>query len=208
MLDYLVDHAIKNVWCTPEQDKQYIFKPQKVSNPHGVMNRVAVMDRVIRLPTVLDVYHVYQIGHLNPEVLGLRETDYDVWQTFTGMANERKMMINVYMGTGIELPRSLTYYMWTRERALLICTKQVSRYPISYVYDPLYIRVYSNAYFSTYLAMSENDVTHLEYAHPTSTDEILALQIKYNNYSQLGGHTYAIVNGYYRNLRFDHSQNW
>jgi hypothetical protein len=44
MFKYLVDHAIKNVWCAPRQDNSYVFQPARISKPTGELNRLFFMD--------------------------------------------------------------------------------------------------------------------------------------------------------------------
>ena len=70
MYDYLVNHALKNVWCTPDQDRQLILQPAKITVTNGVWNNVSLLWNVIKLPLQGVRFHVYQVGQLYPELAG------------------------------------------------------------------------------------------------------------------------------------------
>ena len=59
MFDYLVNHAIKNAWCTPGQDKQAIVRLAKITPFDGVWNYFTSLWRQIALPVKTTKFHVY-----------------------------------------------------------------------------------------------------------------------------------------------------
>ena len=104
MYDFLIDHALANVWCTPDQDRQFIIEPAKISPFYGILNTVVVGNRSINLPLNGVRFHVYQIGQVYPVTLGLPTTP-NVWKTLAYACNTNKMVIDVYANSGIQLPR-------------------------------------------------------------------------------------------------------
>ena len=69
--EILQRHVIDNVWCSPEQDLQVRYMPAKISPINGYWGYFIHMWNKIDLPTREDRYHIYQIGAINPELLGL-----------------------------------------------------------------------------------------------------------------------------------------
>ena len=69
--DYLRDHALKNVWCTPDQDTQVILKLAKITGPGGVKVKAKVLWRDVYLPDTTNVWNIYQIGQAHPLIFGL-----------------------------------------------------------------------------------------------------------------------------------------
>ena len=69
--DFIVDHAVKNVWCTPRQDSQVIIKPARLTANHGAFRYFKLMWRLIELPDSTSRWHVYQIGGTHPMAFDL-----------------------------------------------------------------------------------------------------------------------------------------
>ena len=76
MSNFIIDHAIDNVSCSRFQDKQYVIKAKLITKPTGVLNRIQVLGRFLTLPELGVRYHVYQIGRLPPNKLGLISKDF------------------------------------------------------------------------------------------------------------------------------------
>ena len=70
-MNYLINHAVDNVWCTPGQDNQYVLKPSRVTNTGGAINTYQVNWDTIPLPDRTSYYHIYQIGQLHPDIINL-----------------------------------------------------------------------------------------------------------------------------------------
>lgn len=200
MFDYLVQHAIKNVWCNPNQDNQHIISPCRLSSQTGVLNYCTVMMHDISLPTIAERYHIFQIGQIHPLLLGLFTPPVGytqpTWTNVSTAMNNRRLIVDIYTDTGIQIPRFEVYYLYTRNRDLIIAIKENKRIPIQYGSDTIYIRVYTNAYFN-----SLRDDPSIESIYTTgmtvrSTNDILSIQAMYSDYSTRHGLTTAYVNGY------------
>ena len=66
---YLVEHALKNIWCAPDQDYQFLIKLHRVTRIYGEANRILMFNRKIALPVANTKYHVFTSDRLNPKQL-------------------------------------------------------------------------------------------------------------------------------------------
>lgn len=150
-LSSLAQHAIDNVWCNPGLDNQTILAPKRISPSIGVRNNFTIMWDPYLLPTNIDVYHVFQIGGINPVVLGLFQTNVytpsKTWISMMDICNTKHTTINIYNRNGISIPLHSVYYNYTISGDLVIAIKENTSIPIDWVAEQLYIRIYTNAYF-------------------------------------------------------------
>lgn len=200
MFNYLLQHAVDNVWCNNDQDHQYVLAAHKITKHVGVLNFFRFMNRYLVLPVSGKRCHVYQIGQLHPNALGLlsRQPDWtnEVWYTFKDTINISKLFCNIYTKEGLELPRYKTHYMFTNEKALIIAIEEDSNYDIDFSVDTIYLRVYSNAYYESVRADANEDYLFCTGQVVTSNADILALQTLYATYSNKPGYVYCYKNGY------------
>ena len=194
MYDFLIDHALANVWCTPDQDRQFIIEPAKISPFYGILNTVVVGNRSINLPLNGVRFHVYQIGQVYPVTLGLPTTP-NVWKTLAYACNTNKMVIDVYANSGIQLPRIQIWYMQTIDKNIILAVQNQPTINIDLNIEPIYFRVYSNAFFDDINTTSINNFIEVNGNTMLATTDITALQTKYNKAVSLPGATYAFVNG-------------
>lgn len=192
--DYLVDHALKNVWCTPNQDMQAIVKPARLTPLGGAWMQATVLWRTIKLPEQGPRFHIYQIGQLHPLLMGLLESDR-VWTSLADACNGSKLIVDLYSNSGIQMPRAQSWYMVTPEKNLILAVKFQSKIPFDLNTEDLFFRVYSNAYFNSTRSDAVNDFIEVGGGVPKSTDDILALQNRFNTLASLPGVVYAFING-------------
>jgi hypothetical protein len=200
MYDYIVDNAQKNVWCTPNQDMQSITQPARITPVGGVWNTVPVQWRNITLPLQNTKFHVYQIGQINPLLMGLVDS-FNQWITFAAASNKGKLVCDIYAGTGVQMPRYSCWYMITRDYNLIVAIQWQATIPIDLDTDPIFIRIYKNAFFRTTAANAVLDYTQTQGFTVLSTTDILTLQTNYLNFQNqitagtINGQVYAFVNG-------------
>lgn len=197
--DYLVNHAIKDVWCNPEQDNQHIVSPHRITPTAGVYNVTRVMKRDINLPSKGELYHVFQIGQLHPLMLGMFQYSpawvREQWISAKDAICEMKFIMDVYNIDGIHFPRFEVFYMFTNDRNFIIAIKDNKKIPIDYHSEDIFIRVYTNAYFDSVRAYPTIEATFCYGAKVTSTNQILDIQYLYDSYQVKGGLVYGFVNG-------------
>jgi hypothetical protein len=195
--DYLVDNALRNVWCAPTQDKQVPFQLARLTPDGGELNSVTLMWNQYALPTLGDAYHVYQVGQVNPLMLGL-SPNAGVWATISSAMNAKNMIVDLYTNEGYQFPRFQSYYLVTREKMLVIAVKVQPLIPASLDTDALFMRVYSNAFFQSSRARLGSARNYIQSAGvvPKLNADILAIQNTITTLSALPGACYAFVNGY------------
>lgn len=196
MFDYLIDHALKNVWCSPRQDLQVIFEPAMISSTRGTHSTAPHMWGNVGLPTARDQYFLYQIGQLHPRLVGLFPSP-NVWMKASEMMERENLIFDVYANSGKKLARFETWVLLTRERNLLIAVKE-QRQIADLRTDPLYIRLYSNSYFSSDRADPLFDQVQCKGKRISSAAEALEFQRDYHLLRDSGrGYTMFYVNGVY-----------
>ena len=200
MENFLIKHAIDNVWCNPDQDNQLIFKAFRLTKLLGELNRFKLMHRQVELPTQGKFYHVYQIGQLHPKVVGLfsQQPDWtqEKWISFKDASNTLKLIISIYTAKGVTLPLFRSYYMYTKERDLIFAVEIDDRIKADLDFEDLYFRFYTNAYYQSARSDANDDFIYVQGQVVFDTNEILSLQQTYLTYSQKPGYTYVFKNGY------------
>jgi len=199
MYDYLLDHAIKNVWCNPEQDRQYIFKPKRITPPAGALNYYKVMWRSYSLPEKGVNYHIFQIGNLHPLFINLFNTAdttiNSTWVPLSVACNENKMLVNIYNDAGVSIPLHTVFYMFDNTSNLIIGIKENNLIPADFSNDSFYMRVYSNAYFNSIRSDASIDGVYVAGGTFTTIDDIVLFQNIYDTYLAKDGLVTAYVNG-------------
>ncbi len=147
MFDYLIHHARRTAWCSPQQDMQVIFCPAKINRRSGSIVSGPHLWSRINMPTTNGFYHLYQIGQLTPYLVGLLP-DTKGWVKLSDVMVTERMMIDLYVNNGRKLPCGLAYYRWTEERNLIIAVLDLPQIA-NLKDDSLYIRLYSNSFLAS-----------------------------------------------------------
>ena len=198
--DFLLNHAYQNVWCTPEQDKQAIIQPARVTPENGVWTSFNYQWRKIQLPiTGPDSrFHIYQIGQVHPMILGLLNKP-NTWISAKTAMEQECVLIDVYTSKGIMIPRSLCWYIVTGDKNLLIAIRKPSDRPtklmdFSLETDDVFIRLYSNAYFNSIRDIFPESCIKVNSVRCQSIEDINQFQLDVSNLPSYGG-TFFYVNG-------------
>jgi hypothetical protein len=194
MYDVLVNHALQNVWCTPNQDLQVVFEPARISPNGGVRGTAMVIWDTIPLPTTTDLYHVYQIGQVSPALLNLLPTQ-GVWRLLAEHMKSDSLMGDIYTIDGIQLPRIETWILVNRDKNVILAVKDQLPTVDLNVFD-VFLRLYSNAFFESLRASGQPNAIDIYGARITSAAQALTLQQKFNTFQSKVGLTTAFVNGY------------
>lgn len=200
--DYIVDHAQKNVWCVPSQDKQSILKLAKLTPLGGVWNTVRVQWRAIALPVQNVHFAVYQIGQLNTSFLGLPDS-LGKWTSFQTAMNALPLIVDLFGAHGVQLPRYACWYMTTWDRNLIVAIQYQSTIAMDLDTDDVFLRVYTNAYYQSAASSKIADFIKTNGQTCLDSTAIISLQNEYEALqAQMSagqipqGEVYAFVNGY------------
>ncbi len=191
--DYLVGHALRNAWCNPKQDLQVILKPARISFPGGVRRQVDHSWSTIPLPTAQDLYHVYQIGQVSPASLGLTPGQM-AWRSLASVMASENLYTDVYVNSGLHLNRADCYVVYTEERNLLLAVKDQ---PViaALQTEPLYFRLYSNAYFDSLRSRTDTQGIRTNSIVVTDINSAALFQNEYNTVRAGHGLTLLFING-------------
>lgn len=194
MNSYLVARALQDLWCAPQQDLQAIIKPARICPKDGVWNRAKIMWNTYKLPVQRARFYVYQLGQINPYILGVLDTTEE-WVRFDEVCNKENLIVDLYDKYGTMVPRNHAWYMITSDRNVVVAVMQHTKIPINLHDDSLYVRFYSNAYFNA--QRNNPDVTIVNFYNgvPKTSDEIIALQNQFEILQQKPGAVWGIVNG-------------
>lgn len=196
--DILQSYTYDNVWCTPNQDLQVIFRPARISPINGQWTYFTHMWRRIVLPTPRDRYHIYQIGNINPELLGL-EQRVDKWISVPEVMALRKIVVDVYTGNGFQIPRCLVWYRYTQDHNLIIAVQQPEQAMDGWDWeeDLVFMRLYSNAYFESQRSKSRTQYVRCISRRINGRAAAGELITEVSNMPYTDGLKYFFVNGRY-----------
>lgn len=200
MSEYLKDHAIKNVWCSPAQDNQIIVQAQRITRPGGEYVSCQVMTARINLPKKDRRYHLYQIGQAHPSIMGLlpRNPSWALaeWKTFSEAVENLPLFSELYTDDGDRISLHRSYYMYTNQRALIFAVDVTEKTWTDYDVDKIYLRLYTNAFYASVEANDYVDNTRCEGGTIYQTSDILKYQSRVTYYRSKGvGAVLCFVNG-------------
>ncbi len=195
MFDYLIKHAIQNVWCTPDQDNQVIVSPMRLTPRFGVWNTYEWRNVKIGLPEPTSRFHLYHIGQIHPSLLNLFAEQLR-WITIADACSQQSMVADVYVSSGVQLPRFETWYYVTRDKNLILAVKRNDKINFRFDDDSIYLRVYDNAYFNSVRSAPLNDYVKVGGKRINTLQDLLDLQQEYLQYTTKPGGVYCFVNGY------------
>ncbi|MBB5409314.1 hypothetical protein HDG34_003255 [Paraburkholderia sp. HC6.4b] len=197
MYDYLVDNALRNVWCAPTQDRQAILQPARLTPDGGVVNSVQIDWSQYRLPVSNTAYHIYQIGQISPFLLGLLSWAR-TWTPFAVAMNRLNLIVDLYVNSGIQLARFQSYFMITRDNNLVVAVQLQSTIDINLDHEPLCLRLYSNAFFQSPRATAGATQNYIQTGGivPRIKTDILPVQNTVTALRAQPGTVYCFVNGF------------
>lgn len=197
MYDYLVDNALRNVWCAPTQDRQAILQPARLTPNGGIVNSVQIDWSQYRMPVANTAYHIYQIGQISPFLLGLLSWAR-TWTPFSVAMNRLNLIVDLYVNSGIQLPRFQSYFMITRDHNIVVAVQFQPTIDINLDSEPLCLRLYSNAFFQSPRATSGTTRNYIQTGGivPKLKTDILPIQNTVTALQAQPGAVYCFVNGF------------
>lgn len=193
MTDFLTEHAAQNVWCSPEQDYQYILRPRRLTGKTGARKDLDVLWTRIALPTSDKWYHVYQIGEISPQALGLNGTKMR-WIKVSDHCNAEHLMLDLYTKAGIQFPRFTSYLLHTSDGNIILAVQDLPHFAKLGHVD-LFMRFYSNAYFNTERINMPSEGLVVKGMQVANASEQLLFQRDWRDHVAKPGYAFAFVNG-------------
>lgn len=180
MSEVLRRHVVDNIWCTPDQDYQSIYRPKKITRTNGVFKYVRTLRERYRLPKDDVQYHVYQIGQVPPRLLGWVNEDHREWVRVSDLMVDHPLIVDVYTVSGQYLPRFETFVRWTTTRNLLVAIPRLSG-DLDLNDRDVFIRFYTNAYYASDRFTGDTP-TYCHGQWVTTEAERIAFQAHHNTY--------------------------
>lgn len=197
--DYLVTHALDRLWCNPEQDNQYILRGTRVTPPGGDRITAEHMGVLITLPTTRHSYHLWNVGQVDPKLLGLDTTKpyaaIGEWLHLPDSMRALNLFANIYTVDGMEVPRFRVWYQFTATRSLVFAVQHDAKLGFDMRNEQLYFRLYSNAWYRSGLQDIDNDRISIEYRDVSIMTDVLDVQGLVNQYRAKRGYVWCYVNG-------------
>lgn len=197
MDNHLISHALSDVWCSPRQDNQWVLEPKRISPKGGVLSFVPLMGINFKLPDSKRYYHVFQVGQLDPQFLNLiRQMPNwatNKWFKFSDAMNKQNLEVTIYNESGVNLPRTDSYYMFTNDRCLYFIIPYIARFPVKLDSEQIYFRFYSNFYYGT--TTNNNRFMEVGRFNPATTNDVLNVERKLTQLRERPGSVRCYVNG-------------
>ena len=159
---FIIRQAVYNVWCTPNQDNQFILLLTRLTPINGVVNRFKFLWDTISMPEKGIWYHLFQLGQVHPTIVNLIN-EKNKWIKLSEVCNTKSIIIDLYNYSGIKLPTTEIYYLITNSNNIVIAFKDLKINGFNFNTDDVYFRTYKNTYFESRESDPQNDYIELEW---------------------------------------------
>lgn len=193
MNEALLRYATKTIWCSPDQDQQFVYKLSRVGSPDGNTKSFWTPMERIGLPDTNHVWQVYQIGAVATRNLNVPKERFK-WHRLDTLAKERLLFTNLYTEDGVQFPRFEAYCALLHGDGLFIAVRQNDRVGNLKKKD-LYARFYTNAYFGSERSASNRWLEIIGQRFLTANDILLFQRHLEDRLASFKGPVYYLVNG-------------
>lgn len=197
MHNLLVRDALDALWCVPDPFNHVILAPARITAINGRIKNMNYAWGTLALPNSTSVFHVYQIGQISPVLVDLFEATSS-WKTVASACNATKVMCDLYTKTGLQLPKTRSWYIQTKDKNLLVAVEINGTLECDLNTDQLYMRIYKNSYYELQ-GLTSKDYVDVQGGVMTSKADIIALRTKINQILALPGYAGGLlqfINGY------------
>jgi len=192
--DFLINHAYEHVWCAPEQDRQHILRPARISPKVGARGSIPVLWSTYNLPAPGTRYHVFQFGNIAQVNLGL-ELKKNVWTSASSQMVNSSMLIDIYSDRGLMIPRQSVYFLMTEDSNLVVAVENIPSIGL-FGEEDVYFRFYSNEFFNRIEQHDVHEGIEYHYSLPANTSQINALTFLLRQMQARSGYVFCYVNGW------------
>lgn len=199
MLDYLVDHALKNVWCNPRQDRSAIVALNRMTPFGGARNHIELMWRKESLPKRGPYFHVYGLGQTAPGRLNIDVSDGE-WQNALTFCESRRLVLDLYTDKGLKVNLAWVWIKRTVQKFFIIAVQKQDTTDIKLDTEKLYVRFYSNSFWNSDRSHGVTPQLVLDGFYNDGGLNVNTFQFRYLQHRALNvGKAYAFKNGFYVN---------
>lgn len=144
--DYLVHHALENVWCHPMEDEQSSVLLARLTGTNGVKGEVDVFHDRFALPTPKDDYHVYMLGGNHPAQFTLIPT-YSEWVNMKMWCAQNQLIVYFYTLSGKIFPLTDAWVLREEDDNLIFAIRNNPNIDDLNM-NHLYVKFYHNEYWN------------------------------------------------------------
>lgn len=192
--EYLRQFAVKNIWCSPKQDRQHILKPARLTGFGGERHRFALGWITLNLPQDGN-FHVYQIGQNCPFDIALFP-NRGQWIKVSDLCQDQGTIIDLYLNNGTQMPRTRSWICRTHDKNFVLCVEEVLK--ISDLNsDELNIRIYHNAYYGSDRSTGKGTEVRCNGGLIRSAQDVIQLQQEIADITTSYGYVSIYHNGRY-----------
>lgn len=145
MNNQLLRHAINTIWCNPSQDRQFVFELSPITRREGARGYFSSQFERVPLPDNTGEWVVYQVGKVVPRNVNLPKVRW-TWFRCDELAKDKNLLTEIYTDNGIQFPRYDAHILLGHGYAFYIAVR-VNDQIASQKKHPLYLRLYTNAYY-------------------------------------------------------------
>lgn len=195
--DFLIRHALKHVWCAPEQDRQHVLRPARISPKIGARGSIDVLWKNVTLPTQGPRYHVFTFSNIAPSNLNL-DMPRNTWVSAGVEMKKNNVIIDIYSEKGLMFPRQLAYFLYTNDGNIAIALEHLPRIG-NFGEEDIYVRFYSNEFFNRIDMDDPNEGVDYAYGVPNSASQINQMMNTLRQWQAKSGYVFTYVNGWRTN---------
>jgi len=190
----LIRDALTNAWANPAQDRQVLIKPKQVTSARGTIGAYRTPYSSYPVPDTTHRWMLYEYGQLPPRFIGL-DLDNSVWRSLKEVMSQEDV-IAFPMIRHRMLMTSTVKVIRLNNNNLLFAVEMASNAALMKTDTDLYVRFYSNAFFSTVEGSAYGGI-ETDGIFATDGTEAAALLSVYNTSGYANsGTTWWFKNGY------------
>lgn len=189
----LIEHALKNVWCTPGMDKQVTLKLVRLTTHQPAKGRLTNTTVDLPLPDNQHYFHCYYIGQIPPDCLGIMAqlNHLSVWKNLPELAIDGHCLFNIYQYDYLEICKG-NAFISTNQRNEMLLAFQTGR--DGEAPDHLFFRIYKNTFYESHRA---GETDRLAMVSWTGQEEFYTFFENVESYKKLAPQSvFLTANGY------------
>lgn len=199
MLNYLQQDAHDHVWGSPRQDNQYLFRLGRLTKEKGINVSYLLNGATINLPDTNSVWHVFNVGHLNPKIINLEPT-YGVFKNIIEAMELDNVFVDCFTIDGYQITKTDVYYNYTYEKDLIIAVRNNTNSKIKLSEKDVWFRIYYSALFRSNILSTVT--SNIQVFSKVVSSQILLQQAKDYYLTRIvqGGNLFVYKNGFLCNI--------
>lgn len=198
MITFLNYYTQSTLWAHPVADNPAILKMARITKHiAGAINHCKVGDKYLVLPEKKTKFHLFQVGQLLPEIMGLGRKHRGRWVRLDAACEVFDLIAQVYYGRGLMHPSYRVWYQFTDDKNVIFAVAQMKEIGTEIETQTPYLRLYSGAWFNVLRKDLPDDMIKVKSGVVERESDKQEFMEFYHEYSNKRGHVFTWINGYY-----------